>query len=171
MFGNLRNTIKELNADVKNVANCKRAKRLRRTLLAVGLPMAILGYAGVIICFILFGNACFHSAFDSTNSFNTHSAINSQTLITFFSAIPCALIAGIGTWVASIGFSIVVTGYTSNLIDETVGNNCKNCGETITAETQFCPKCGTKVRKECSKCHHINNYKNEYCEKCGNKLD
>jgi len=164
MFRNLRNTVKELNADVKNVANCKKAKRLRRILLAIGLPLAICGYAGVIICFILFGTAGF-------NAVESHSGFSSKVLIPFFAAIPCAFAGTIGSWVASIGFSIVVTGYTSKLIDETVGNNCPNCGETITPDTQYCPKCGTHVRKECSRCHHINSHKNDYCEKCGNRLD
>ncbi len=164
MFRNLRDTIKELNADVKNVANCERAKKLRRRLLAIGLSLAICGYAGALVCFILFGTAGF-------DAFGKNGGFTSRIMIPFFLMIPCAVIGGIGSMLASLGFKIVVTGYTSNLIDETVGNNCPNCGETITAETQFCPKCGTKVRKECSKCHHINNYKNEYCENCGNRLD
>ena len=32
MFNNLQETIKALNADVKNVANCEKAKRLRKKL-------------------------------------------------------------------------------------------------------------------------------------------
>ncbi len=163
MFRNLRDTIKELNADVKNVANCKRAKRLRRTLLSIGLPLSICGYIGAIVCFILIVALGF-DAF-SENGFSN------KFIILIVGFLISGVIGSIGSWISSLGFSIVVTGYTSNLIDETVGNNCPNCGETITAEAQFCPKCGTKVRKECSKCHHINNYKNEYCEKCGNRLD
>ncbi|HBD06438.1 MAG TPA: hypothetical protein DCY93_03395 [Firmicutes bacterium] len=163
MFRNLHETIKALNADVKTVANCQKAKKLRKRLLAIGLPLAIVGYAGALVCFILFGTA-------GSKAFGEN-GFTARLMVPFFLAIPCALIGAIGTMIASLGFKIVITGYTANLIDETVGNNCPNCGETITPETQYCPKCGTHVRKECSKCHHINSHKNDYCEKCGNKLD
>ena len=163
MFKNLQETIKALNADVNNVANCEKAKKLRTKLLAIGLPMAIGGFLGAFICFALFATAGFDD-FDS-NGFSA------RIMVPFLLFLPCGVIGGIGSMIASLGFQIVITGYTTDLINETVGNNCPNCSETISLETYFCPKCGTKVKKECSECKHINNYKSDYCEKCGTKLD
>ena len=54
MYNNLRGTINDLNSDVKNVANCEKAHKLRKKLFSIGLPMAIIGFAGVLTCFILF---------------------------------------------------------------------------------------------------------------------
>ena len=151
MFKNLQETIKELNADVKNVTNCEKAKRLRKKLLAIGLPLAIGGILGVFIGFALFTTAGFGAS--------------------FLLAFPCGVVGVIGINIASLGFEIVITGYTTNLINETVGNNCPNCGETIGSEMLFCSKCGTKVRKECPNCKYVNNHKSVYCEKCGTKLN
>lgn len=163
MFNNLQETIKALNADVKNVANCEKAKRLRKKLLAIGLPLAICGFLGVFICFALFATA----GFDAMES----NGFSARIMVPFLLFIPCGVVGGIGSVIASLGFKIVITGYTTNLINETVGNNCPNCGETIGSEMYFCSKCGTKVRKECPNCKYVNNHKNDYCEKCGTKLN
>lgn len=163
MFNNLRDTIKELNADVNNVANCEKAKALRKKLLIIGLPMAILGFLGVFVCFVLFATAGF-DAFDPNGGFTA------RVMVPFILFLPCGAVGGIGAQIAALGFKIVVTGYTSNLINETVGNNCPNCGATITSETHFCPKCGTQIKAECPSCHHVNSVKNDFCEKCGTRL-
>lgn len=163
MFKNLQETIKELNADVKNVANCEKAKKLRKKLLSIGLPLAIGGFLGAFICFALFATAGFDDI--GPNGFSA------RIMIPFLLFIPCGIVGGIGSTLTSLGFKIVITGYATNLINETVGNNCPNCGETISSEMHFCPKCGAKVRKECPNCKCINNHKNDYCEKCGTKLD
>ena len=47
MFNNLRETIKALNADVNNVANSEKAKKLRSKLLKIGIPLAVCGFLGV----------------------------------------------------------------------------------------------------------------------------
>ncbi len=163
MFKNLQETVKALNADVKNVANCEKAKNLRKKLLAIGLPMAIGGFLGVFICFVLFATAGFGAM--GPNGFSN------RIMIPFLLFIPFGVVGGIGSTIAGLGFKIVITGYATNLIDETVGNNCPNCGETIGSEMLFCTKCGTKVKKECPNCKHVNNYKSDYCEKCGTKLN
>ena len=166
MFKGLQETIKALNADVNNVTNCEKAKKLRKNLLLIGLPIAIIGFLGMFTCITLFVINCVGSRPDfTTTTFPT------KILVPFLLIIPCFAIGGIGSSIASLGFKIVITGYTTNLINETVGNNCPNCGETIGSEMYFCSKCGAKVRKECSNCKHINNYKSYYCEKCGTKLD
>ena len=163
MFKGLRETIKALNADVNNVANCEKAKKLRKKLLTIGLPLAIGGFLGAFICFALFATAGMDAV--GPNGFTA------RIMVPFLLFMPCFVVGGIGSLITSLGFEIVITGYTTNLINETVGNNCPNCGETINSEMIFCSKCGTKVRKECSVCKHVNDHKSEYCEKCGNKLD
>ena len=164
MFKNLSETVKALNADVNNVANCEKAKKLRRKLVGIGLPMAICGFVGVIACFASF-------AITAVNSMNSMSfSIPTGIVIPFILFIPCGLVGGIGLNIASIGFKIVITGYTTNLVNETVGNNCPKCGETIELESSFCPKCGERLKKQCEACNHVNGYKNDYCENCGKKL-
>ena len=109
MFTNLSNEIKELNSDVKNVANSKRAKKLRKKLLSFGIPIAIIGYVGVFVCLILFATAGF-------DAFDEH-GFTARVLVPFFLTIPCAVVGAFGARLASFGFKIVIAGYSSNLID------------------------------------------------------
>ncbi len=76
----------------------------------------------------------------------------------------------IGIVLSSLGFKILVTGYTTNLVDETVGNNCPNCGDVINDEEVFCSKCGAKLKTECPNCKTVNTIKNKFCSKCGKEL-
>lgn len=159
MFRGLREEIKALNADVKTIASCERAQKLKKKLLSIGLPIAIIGLVGVITNFVLFATAIGVS-------------FGSARMIVPFILFPvCGIIFGVGIVISSLGFRIVVTHYTADLIDEAVGNKCDKCGATITPEQVFCPKCGEKVKKECPACKHVNSPKNDYCEKCGEKLD
>lgn len=164
MFKNLEETVKALNADVNNVANCKKAKSLRKKLLAIGLPMAICGFAGIFVCFAVF----IFSSISSINSMSSDFPIGVAVATILF--IPCGAIGAIGYSIASIGFKIVITGYASNLVNETVGNNCPKCGKTVDPDNNFCPKCGEELKKKCSGCNHENGFKNDYCENCGRKL-
>lgn len=163
MFKNLQETIKALNADVNNVANCEKAKKLRRKLLTIGLPLAIGGYLGAFICFILFATAG-ESGF-GPNGFTA------RLIIPFVLFMPCGVIGSIGASITSLAFKIIITGYTSDLINETVGNNCPNCKNTIDLDSFYCPNCGEKTRIKCMNCNHINSYKNNFCENCGNELE
>jgi hypothetical protein len=163
MFKNLQETIKALNADVNNVANSDKAKKLRKKLLSIGLPIAVVGFLGAFVCFILYvtaGDAAF-----GENGFTA------RLLVPFFLIVPCAIIGSIGAMIASYGFRIAVTGYTANLINETVGSVCYNCGETVAPNAGFCSKCGAKLIKKCPNCESVNSYKSEYCSNCGTKLD
>ena len=163
MFQNLQETVKLLNADVKSVANCEKAKKLRKKLITIGLPLGIGGFLGMFVCFILFTIFTFNAV--GAGGFSV------KIIIPFVLIIPCAIIGGIGSSIASIGFKIVIVGYATGLIDEKVGSSCPVCGEAIGNEMLFCPRCGAKVRKECANCKHVNSDKNEYCEKCGIKLN
>ena len=189
MFNNLRNTIKELNADVNNVANSEKAKSLRNKLISIGLVLAIVGAIGTIVCFILFAVKGFDmvaSNFGSTASkmptINEDGTISEMPsfsgfnfsaglLIPFVLFIPFGAMTGIGIYLARLGFKIIVVGYTTGLIKETVGNNCPNCGAAVDQEMDFCSKCGAAVKKQCSKCNYQNDNKSDFCAKCGNKLD
>ena len=159
MFKNLRDTIKDLNADMKNVANCEKAKKLRKKLLGIGLTLAIVGMLGLITCFAMIFVTAINMQF------------NSVVFIPMIFFFPSGVLFALGTYISSLGFQIMVTGYTTNLIDETVGNVCPNCKESLNQNDLFCKKCGTKVRKECSSCGNINDFKSKFCSKCGNKLD
>ncbi len=162
MFKQLNEEIIRLNNSAKTIANCEKAKRLRKKLLSIGIPLTIIGFGGVFICFIAFATAGM-DAFDS-NGFTP------RVLIPFFMFIPCAVVGGIGSSIANLGFKILITGYTTNIIDETVGNNCPNCGDVIDADEFFCTNCGTKLKCECPNCQTINSYKNKYCSRCGKEL-
>ncbi len=155
--------IKMLNSDVNSVANCERAKKLRKTLLSIGLPMAIIGFLSLFACFISF-------ALIAVNSVGTF-GFPKRIIIPFIFFIPSGVVGGIGTSIASLGFKIVIVGYTSDLVDKTLENRCPNCGDKIAPEEIYCSECGTMLKKVCSKCNHVNNVKNKYCEKCGNNLD
>lgn len=162
MFKSLKATIDALNTGVKNVANSKKAIKLRKKLLTIGISLLVVGSLGVFVCFVLFATA-------GSKAFGP-SGFAPRVLVPFFLFIPFGAIANIGRIFTTYGFKIVVVGYSTNLIDETIVDKCHNCGENINDEMNFCTKCGVEVRKKCSKCDHINNYKYEYCEKCGNEL-
>ena len=158
MLNNLKNTIKELNSDVNNVANSEKATKLRKKLIKIGLSVAIPGFTSVLGGFITFmiGNICY--------------GFGVVSIIGFVLFLLGGFAGAIGMTIASYGFSIVIVGKTSQLINETVGNNCPNCGDTITAEELFCSKCGTKLKVQCPKCNHVNQHSNDYCVICGEQL-
>lgn len=125
--------------------------------------MAIGGFFGVFICFVLFVTAGSRAMMPS--------GFFTRILVPFLLCIPCGGIGKLGLTITSLGLQIIVTRYTTDSIDETVEYICHNCQETINSAMQFCHRCGTELKKECPKCNHINNHISEYCQKCGTKLD
>ncbi len=164
MFNNLRNEIVSLNKDVSNIANSERAKKLRKKLLSIGLPIAIIGGIGLFTCFVLFATAG-ADGFSSTGF-----GFSARLIVPFVLIIPFALITGIGSSISSLGFKILISGYAANLADEVVGNNCPNCKNKIEKDEEFCGNCGTKLLIKCKKCNHLNDSKDNFCKKCGTKL-
>lgn len=163
MFTELREEIKNLNADVSNVANCEKAKALRKKLLTIGLTLAIIGGIAMFTCFVLFVTAG-DGAFEESGGFTA------RLIVPFVLFVPFGVVMGIGWELASLGFKIVVTGYATKLIDDAVGNNCPKCGDPIDADEMFCSKCGEPVRIVCASCQTVNSAKDEFCRKCGKKL-
>ena len=161
MFNGLRNEIAELNSDINNVANSKKAKKLRKRLLTIGLILAILGFGGLFTCFTLF---VVNSV--TNDSFGPGPGI----IIPFILFAPSGFVGGIGMMIFHLGLSIVITGYTSNLINETITLKCPECGDPISKDELFCTKCGHKLRNQCSKCGYINEPNDKFCAKCGNEL-
>lgn len=161
MFNGLRNEIIELNNDVNNVANSKKAKKLRKKLVTIGLILGILGFGGVLTCFTLF----------VVNGIASDlSGPGPGIIIPFILFVPCGLIGGIGMMIFHLGLSIVITGYTTNLINETVVLKCPDCGDPISKDELFCTKCGRKLRNQCAKCGYINEPEDKFCAKCGSEL-
>ena len=163
MFSRLTETIKNINANANDVANSERAKRLKKRLYAIGLPMAICGFVGALVCFIMVPLAgCGEDPFDVPVW---------KFVLPGVLMVPCAMVGGFGMMILSVSAKIAITGYTTNLIQETIGYNCPVCGETLQAEMNFCPKCGNAVKKICPSCQSENTYSSEYCSACGTKLE
>ncbi len=164
MFDNLKEEIRLLNSDVNNVANSQKAKDLRKKLLTIGGVLAGIGYGGAFLCFIAFvlGGVM------AVNTFNGGFPVH--ILIPFFLFIPLGVVGSVGAALIGLGLKIVITGYASNLVEETVWERCPNCGDRITKEELFCNKCGHKLRNKCPECGFINEPNDNYCVKCGHKL-
>ena len=93
-----------------------------------------------------------------------------EVLIPFIALIPLIIAGMIGLTLSRLGFQIIITGYTSKLIDDAVNNNCPYCGDKIEEKEKFCSNCGKQLNKQCPKCKHNNPVKSNFCDRCGEKL-
>lgn len=164
MFNGLRAEIIRLNSDVKNIANSEKAKKLRKKLMAIGLPMMIGGFVGVFACFVAFVLGGYNAVESANFGFPT------GVLVPFFLIMPFAIVGGIGTVLFRLALTIIITGYATGLAEEVVGNTCQKCGKALGKDELYCSKCGAPATKQCTACGNQNDLKNVYCFKCGKKL-
>lgn len=162
MFNNIRDEILRLNSDVNDVVNCEKARKLKKKLLCIGLPMAIIGFLGLFTCFVLFATAGF-------DAFGPNGFTN-RIIIPFILFLPFGFVGMIGASITSLAMKIVVIGYGTNFVDQAKGNRCPKCGDVVETNELFCTKCGTPLQLKCPKCGMINDYKNDFCKNCGEKL-
>ncbi len=159
MFQNWKDEIVKLNNGVKTVASCERARALRKKLLKIGVSLAVIGFTGVFVCFILFATA-------GASGF-TSNGFSARILIPFFLFLPCGVVGSIGTTIASLGLKIMVTDYASTLIDETIGNACPHCNDPVEDDEIFCSNCGKKLKTKCPSCQTVNSVDAKFCKRCG----
>lgn len=156
MFSGLRETIKALNADCHSAASSQKAKALRKKLFSIGIPLAVIGYLGVFVCFALFAVLAFKGI---------------MPMLPFVLFLPCGFVGAIGTSLIGLALKIVIVDYTTGVISDAVGGTCPNCGDTIEGSEIYCDKCGAKLRKTCDHCGTVNEIGSAFCKKCGAKLD
>lgn len=157
----LTDYIKELNANIADVATSEKAKKLRKKLFIAGGICSVVGFLGLITCFILFATAGFGAFGDN--------GFTARVLVPFCLFPVFGLFAGVGTWLIRIGFSILVGGEGSKFIDKTMNHRCE-CGYTIKDGDLFCPNCGKVVRKTCPNCGTPQEPGAQFCKKCGTKI-
>ena len=165
MFRKLNDTILKLNADVSDLTNQEKAKRLRKRLLIAGGICAGIGIIGIVVCFIAFNVNGFSSGFSNEDM---ESAMI-KTFIPFCLIIPFSITAIIGGMLIRLGLSILLAGATTKFVDKSLNRRCE-CGNTLEADEKFCPKCGKPAVKTCPNCNTENDLDDEYCSNCGQKL-
>lgn len=157
--------VKNINAGINDIVSKEKAIKIRKTLIIVGLICLILGIATIAFCFINF----YLNFFGRMNNGFQQPTQNNNGL-SFILFIPGSILTMAGINLLRAGLAILVTKGTSQFIDNTINHHCV-CGNTITSDQMFCPKCGRPTRKVCSSCGNTLEPNDEYCRKCGTKVN
>ncbi len=155
--------VKQINASITDVASQEKAKQVRKKLIIAGTiitVISILIVVGAFIAFVMVGV----NAVDNASDFKM---INVVTPMIFF--LIGGILLSIGSVILKAGLAIFIGGETSSFVDRTINKRCE-CGNTITSDQMFCPKCGRPVRRVCPHCNAVLEPSDTFCRKCGHKV-
>lgn len=159
--------VKNINASVNDLVSKEKAIKIRKRLIISGIICLILGLATIAFCFINFSVNFTNYMNNDIHSFQiSFKSIN----LSFILFIPGAILIFVGFILLKAGLAILVTKGTSQFIDDVINNRCA-CGNVITSDQMFCPKCGRPTRQVCSNCGNVLEPNDEYCRKCGTKVN
>ena len=151
MFGGLKKKIYKLNADISDVDRTSKAKKLKRKLLIFGLLMMIVGFGGVVACFI----------YMITNITNlTRSNLFSYAIIYLY--IPLLALGAVGVSITKLAFKVDTS--------ESIRPFCLNCRTPVEGNEKYCMNCGTRLNSKCPKCGTFNDGKRDTCRNCNERL-
>ncbi len=169
-MGKLYDTIASLNANITDLATCKKAKKLRRILLIVGGLLILICSVVLVICLInilRIGASTMGGMFSQSDTTGDTFVKIIPYLIAF---LVCGLLLILGIYIFKAGFKILIGTAGTKLVDKSLNVRCASCGVVLSETHDFCPKCGKVVRKVCPNCNHKNEHGNDFCSKCGNPL-
>jgi len=169
-MGKLYDTIASLNANLTDVATCKKAKKLRRILIWVGGFLILACSVVLVVCLINFLKVGFGVMNGMFNQSDNVGDTFSQILPYLIVFIICGLLLMLGIYMFKAGFKILVGTVGAKFVDKSLNTRCSNCGFVLTDQHDFCPKCGQNVRRVCPNCNHKNENGSDFCAKCGNPL-
>lgn len=151
MFLRLREKIIKLNNNTSDIERVDKAKRLKKKLLLIGLPLAIIGIGGAIACFVLM-----------TLRFANTTSLKLTPMMIVYLYIPCFIIGSIGISITKLAFKVNTSESTKPL--------CPHCGTTIERQETLCSNCGTRLKSKCPNCGAINSGDNIFCSNCNERL-
>lgn len=155
--------VKSINASVNDLVSQERAKKIRKRLIVSGIICLVLGI-GLLSYSMISSILNFFEGMDSMD-FNF-----GHEMISFILFIPGGFLMMAGITLLRAGLAILFTKETSSFVDKTINNRC-SCGNTITSDQMFCPKCGRPTRQVCSNCGQVLEPNDDYCRKCGTKVN
>ncbi len=163
MFDQLKNEIFNLNSGPRTAAEVERAKKLRKRLLAFGVPLSILGFIGVFAC-IVYLIAAGWDAFDKSVFW-----LSPRGLLPIVLSIPCVLIGALGVVLVIWALRIIVVDYTDKIMQASV-QHCSYCGKELAGDEDFCTGCGRKIISTCPSCGTPHAPSDRFCKRCGSPL-
>ena len=116
MVIDLMHEAKNLNSSISNVANCEKAKMIKKKLLRIGGIMTVVGAIGILFCI-----ACIAlSALVDINSQN--SSIPVMLIAGLICFLPAIVVFGFGLTILNSGFKINIIDHVSELVEEQGAN-------------------------------------------------